>query len=250
MALVPVGASEKLAPRRHGRYVEDPRSSWLAGVNTARTLDRAAPQRGYAVQKLLPVRGGLNAYLAAPRMLVDERTQKFPFCDSPHHLRLHGMYDRWVLVEDGQEAKLPVQRLLCAHTGKTVSLLPDFAIPRRQHGPVILGTFLAGYASGRPLVVAFRAARPGAQGHSVAQSLLKGFLSRAGPIRAYLARLRARAVETPPSATGPRREVGALLVVAVMFSSSLSCWSSTVAARLPRLGPYIGSNGSVIVRVR
>ena len=168
-----------------------------------------------AVQKLLPVRGGLNAYvaaLAAPDVLVNESSRQCPFCPEPHRLRLHGHYHRHVLEEGDQTAQVPVRRLLCVHTGKTVSLLPDFCIPRRQHGPAILGAFLAGYVSGQSLVVALRAARPDTPSHSVAQSLLRGFLARAGPIRVYLARVRARAVEPPPSAPGPRREVSALMV--------------------------------------
>src|SRR5690606_32860343 len=44
----------------------DPRSSWLAGSVYGADPDRAAPQRGNAVQKLPPVPGGLEAYLAAP----------------------------------------------------------------------------------------------------------------------------------------------------------------------------------------
>jgi len=172
----------------------------------------AAPQRVYAVQKLLPVRGGLNAYVAAPDTLVDEISRACPFCAEKHGLRLHGHYHRRALLPDGRSAVIPVRRLLCARVRKTVSLLPDFCIPRRQHGPAILGTFLAGYAEGKPLTAALRTTRPDAQGHSVAQSLRKGFLARSGRIRAYLARLRARAVEPPSSAPGFRGEVRALLV--------------------------------------
>jgi hypothetical protein len=164
------------------------------------------------VQKLLPVRGGLNAYLAVPEILVDERSLQCPFCAEQHRLRRHGYYHRYVLDEGRQPARVPVRRLLCVHTGKTVSLLPDFCIPRRQHGPAILGTFLAGYVSGLPLLTSLRAARPDTSCHSVAQSLLRGFLARAGPIRAYLARIHPRAIEPPRSACGPRREVSALMV--------------------------------------
>jgi hypothetical protein len=116
-----------------------------------------------------------------------------------------------VLVEDGRTARVPVRRLLCVHTGRTVSLLPDFCIPRRQHGAGIVGTFLAGYAEGKPLLAALRAVRPDAPGHSVAQSLRRGFLARAGRIRTFLASLRARAIEPPPLAPGVRREVSVLL---------------------------------------
>lgn len=165
----------------------------------------------YAVQKLLPVGGGLNAYVAAPEVLVDEASRECPFCAEKHRLRLHGHYRRRVLLPDGHTAVVPVRRLLCAQVGRTVSLLPDFCMPRRQHGPAILGTFLARYAEGEALTAALRAAHPAASGHSVAQSLRTGFLLRGGRIRAYLAQLRARAVDPPASAPGFRGEVRALL---------------------------------------
>jgi len=163
------------------------------------------------MQKLLPFRGGLNAYLGAPDGLVDESSRECPFCVEKHRLRRHGHYERYVLVEDGRLAQMPVQRLLCARAGRTVSLLPDFCMPRRQHGPAILATFLAGYAEGKSLLAALRSVRPDAPGHSVAQSLRGGFLARSGPIRTYLARLRPRALEPPPSARGFRREVSTLV---------------------------------------
>lgn len=165
----------------------------------------------YAVQKLLPVRGGLNAYALSPDMLVDEDARDCPFCAEKHRLRLHGHYRRQALLPDGRTEVVPVRRLLCARVGRTVSLLPDFCIPRRQHGPAILGTFLTGYAAGKALTAALRTARSDATGHSVAQSLRTGFLAHGGRIRAYLAQVRARALEPPPSAAGFRGEVRALL---------------------------------------
>ena len=163
------------------------------------------------MQKLLPFSGGLNAYLAAPDALVSESSLECPFCEEKHRLRLHGHYQRCVLLEDGRTERVPVRRLLCARAGRTVSLLPSFCIPRRQHGPAILGTFLAGYAEGKSLLGALRTSRPDAPGHSVAQSLRNGFLARGARIRTYLTRLRARAVEPPTSPPGFRREVSALL---------------------------------------
>jgi hypothetical protein len=171
----------------------------------------AAPQRVNAVQRLLPVRGELNAYQAAPDLLVDEGSRVCPFCPEKHRLRLHGHYRRQALLPDGRTQVIPVRRLLCARVGKTVSLLPDFCIPRRQHGPAILGTFLTGYAEGKPLTMALRTARPDAPGHSVAQSLRAGFLARSHQIGTYLAHVRARAMEPPPSMPGRRGEVSRLL---------------------------------------
>lgn len=144
-------------------------------------------------------------------MLVAESTRECPFCPDKHLLRLHGRYHRWVLVEDKRTERVPVQRLLCAREGRTVSLLPDFCIPGRQHGTTILGAFLAGYAEGKPLFAALRDVRPDAEHHSVAQSLRNGFLARGAQIRAYLARLRARALEPPPSTPGLRGQVSVLL---------------------------------------
>lgn len=163
------------------------------------------------MQKLLRVPGGLNAYVAGPDALVNETSRECPLCAEKHRLRLHGHYLRFVILEDGRAEKVRVRRLLCARVGRTVSLLPDFCVPRRQYGPAILGAFLAGYAEGKPLLTALRTSRPDAPGHSVAQSLRHGFLARGGGIRAYLAHLRARAVEPPPSAPGLRGEVSALL---------------------------------------
>jgi len=170
-----------------------------------------APQRVNAVQKLLPIRGGLNAYVASPDALVDEASRACPFCAEKHRLRLHGHYRRHALLPDGRTEVIAVRRLLCARVGRTVSLLPDFCIPRRQHGPAILGTFLTGYAEGKSLTAALRADRADVPGHSVAQSLRTGFLARGGRIRTYLARVRARALEPSPSAPGFRGEVRALL---------------------------------------
>lgn len=149
--------------------------------------------------------------MAAPDALVDERSRECPLCEEKHRLRLHGHYHRCVLVEDGRTVLVLVRRLLCVHTGRTVSLLPDFCIPRRQHGAAIVGAFLAGYAEGKPLLAALRAVRPETPGHSVAQSLRRGFLARGGRIRTYLASLRARVIERTPSTAGLRGQVSVLL---------------------------------------
>jgi len=168
---------------------------------------------GYAVQKLLQVAGGLKAYEADSDILLGhEHARRCPFCRDGHRLRLHGHYHRFALVPGHRDpVRLPVRRLFCPRTGTTVSLLPDFCMPRRQHGPAILGEFLSAYAAGSPLLAALRATRPDAAGHSVAESLRDGFLARAGPIGTYVAGLRARALERPMGAKGRRAEVAALL---------------------------------------
>ena len=204
-----------LCDRGGSAYVGDPQELALLGVGHAAHLNGGirAASREYAVQRVFRVQGGLKAYDGTPDMLLaTPGARECPFCSDQHRLRRHGYYHRFALLPGEQEpVRVPVRRLLCARTGQTVSLLPDFCVPRRQHGPAIVGAFLSGYAEGGTLLASLRAVRPDAAGHSVAQSLRKGFLARAGPIRAYLARLRARATDPPATTCSRRRKVVALL---------------------------------------
>jgi hypothetical protein len=95
-----------------------------------------------------------------------------------------------------------------------VSLLPDFCLPLRQHGPSILGLFLHAIICGAGQLEALIRFRPDATQHSTAFSLLKGFLDRAAKIRAYLAGLRPRIVDFPRAP--PRQRGLALLVHGLM----------------------------------
>lgn len=166
------------------------------------------------MQKLCAVRGGVNAYLADPDMLVTAETLVCPFCADGHRLHRHGFYERWALLPDPEPSvRIPVRRLLCVVVGRTVSLLPDFCLPRRQHGPEILGVFLhARTVLGLALGAALRRARADATGHSVAQALISGFLRRAERIRAYLAALRPRAPRLPSGVPRSRRELASLVL--------------------------------------
>ena len=166
------------------------------------------------MQKLCAVRGGVNAYLSNPEVLVTAETLVCPFCPDGHRLHRHGFYERWaLLVAPDQSQLIPVYRLLCVVVGQTVSLLPDFCLPRRQHGPEILGIFLHARAVlGLPLVAALRRARPDAPGHTVAQALISGFLRRAEKIRAYLATLRPRSPHPPSGIPCSRRELASLVL--------------------------------------
>ena len=103
-------------------------------------------------------------------------------------------------------------RLLCARVGRTVSLLPDFCLPRRQHGPSILGRFLEGWLGGRGMHAALKRARPSAHEHSTAQRLLGGFRGRAPPLRTYLGSVRRRAFEPPAKLKGLRRELAPIVL--------------------------------------
>ena len=166
------------------------------------------------MQRVCPVAGGVKAYLADPGCLVTDATRVCPFCDDRHRLHLHDWYERWALLPDPEEpVRIPVRRLLCPGVGRTVSLLPDFCLPKRQHGPALLGRFLHAVAVlGTPLLHALRRVREDAPGHSVAQSLRDGFLARAVLLRAYLAGLRPRPPPVPSKVPARLRELAALVL--------------------------------------
>jgi hypothetical protein len=140
------------------------------------------------MQRVCAVRGGVAAYLRDPDMLVTAEARRCPYCAEAHGMSLHGWYVRQaILPAGGGCVRVPVRRLLCGATGRTVSLLPEFCLPRRQHGPAVLGLFLVClYRRGMTLVESLRLARGEAPSHGVAQSLRDGFRRRCGRICEYL----------------------------------------------------------------
>lgn len=155
------------------------------------------------MQKIIAVRVDVHEYVAHPQVLLTDDLRACPFCPDDHRLQSNGSYERFAIVEDGAQHRIPVLRLLCVRTGRTLSLLPDFCLPRRQHGPAVLGVFLeALILGGLTLTGAMRRARPDApSGHSLPQSLLRGFVRRLPPIRSWLA---ARRHRFPDLAAPPR----------------------------------------------
>ena len=143
------------------------------------------------MQRVCAVSGGVNASQADPECLITPETSSCLFCDDGHRLRRHGWYERQAVFPDPEvPRKVAVVRLLCARTGQTISLLPDFCLARRQHGPAVLALFLEAFVRGRALLEALRSVRQDAPSHGVAQSLRDGLLRQAAKIRAYLARRR------------------------------------------------------------
>lgn len=166
------------------------------------------------MQRLCPCPGGVKPYLASVEAVLTETARRCPFCPDAHPLRRNGRYHRWALLPDPAPAeRIPVLRLRCPRTHRTVSLLPDFCLPRRQHGPGILGIFVDGVVRhGLGLHAALRSVRAAAMEHSTAQSLMRGFVRRQDALRTYLAGLRARAIPPPVGFEGLRRALAPVVL--------------------------------------
>jgi hypothetical protein len=107
-----------------------------------------------------------------------------------------------------EDTRIEVLRLYCPAQKRTVSLLPDFCIPRRQHGPAVLAGFLLGLLfEGLTLLGALRKVRPTAEHHSVAQSILRGFVKRVDKLASYLSRVTPQAPELPELPQQSRRHL-------------------------------------------
>lgn len=166
------------------------------------------------MQRVCRFDGEVKRYEEDPYCLLDEDHRICPICDSRHRLRRHGLYRRWAyLPGEAEPRSLPIVRLLCAVTGRTVSLLPDFCLPRRQHGPGVVGLFLHALAiEGRTLGSSLEAAGLEDKSHSLAQSFLRGFKLRRHSLGAYLAsRLRRWKLPPPDHRHEIAREVSAIL---------------------------------------
>lgn len=163
------------------------------------------------MQRVSPVPGGVNAYQENSRVILTAENRACPFCPDGHCLRIHGTYQRQALFPDRSAPEtLTIHRLLCVRRRRTVSLLPDFCLPRRQHGPSILALFLLALLEGAGLLKAIRSVRGEVRHHSTAQALLRGFLQRGKEIQTYLARVRHRALGPPKRVPPEHRLLGAL----------------------------------------
>ena len=184
------------------------------------------------MQKIIAIRVGVHEYVARPQVLLTEDLRVCPFCPDGHRLWSHGSYLRFAIVEGGASHRIPVLRLFCPRLGLTLSVLPDFCLPGRQHGPAVLGVFLeALILGGLTLTGAMRRARPDSpQGHSLPQSLLRGFVRRLPPIRAWLANRRHRFPDlaAPPR---PRPIEWVQTVAALLEAGDDACADFTASSR-------------------
>ena len=93
------------------------------------------------MQSLHPFHGSIQEYL---QELVDpnhNRPDHCPLCHGLNPLRAHGFYRR-TLVDVNYDGSIPVRRYLCLLCKRTISLLPEFALPYLRFSIQVIGLFL------------------------------------------------------------------------------------------------------------
>jgi transposase-like protein len=106
------------------------------------------------VQLLHPFAGSIQEYneeIADPSCY---RPDHCPQCQAAQGLTAHGFYRR-TLVDAGFDGSIRVRRYLCRFCRRTVSLLPQFALPYLRFGITVIALFLlARLRAGHTLVAA------------------------------------------------------------------------------------------------
>jgi hypothetical protein len=119
------------------------------------------------------------------------RLERCPMCDQRHPLQAHGFYYR-TLVDVEFDDEIPVRRYLCLVCGRTVSLLPQFALPYLRFGIAILRLFLvARLLEGRKLREAACAALQPYMPYQRGQAWVRRFRAQATALCLALADLTA-----------------------------------------------------------
>lgn len=133
------------------------------------------------MQILHPFAGSIQQYaeeIADPDLY---RPNQCPQCQAQHSLTAHGFYSR-TLVDAGFEGSIRVRRYLCRSCKRTVSLLPEFALPYLRFSISILSLFLvARLLEGGTLAAAAVAAAQTAMPYQRGQFWVRRFQRQAAP---------------------------------------------------------------------
>jgi hypothetical protein len=110
------------------------------------------------MQILHPFAGAIQGYAEEISDPNRYRPDHCPQCEAKHPLTGHGFYRR-TLVDARFDGVIRVRRYLCQSCKRTVSLLPEFALPWLRFSVSVIALFLAArLLSGLTLVAAARAA--------------------------------------------------------------------------------------------
>jgi transposase-like protein len=143
------------------------------------------------VQILHPFAGSIQQYAEEITDPNRHRPTHCPQCQAQHPLTAHGFYSR-TLVDTGFDGSIRVRRYLCGSCKRTVSLLPEFALPYLRFGITVISLFLvARLLQGTTLASAAVAAAQAAMPYQRGQFWVRRFHRQAAALCAALAALAA-----------------------------------------------------------
>ena len=146
------------------------------------------------MQILHPFVGSIPEYAEHISDPDHARPQQCPQCQARQPLCAHGLYRR-TLVDVDFEGSIRVRRFLCRLCRRTVSLLPQFALPYLRFSVVVISQFLfACLLQGRTLKAAAVAAAQASMPYQRGQFWIRRFRAQATRLCIALAAL---AVATP-----------------------------------------------------
>lgn len=145
------------------------------------------------MQILHPFAGSVADYLAQLDNPDQYRPHQCPLCQAKRPLAAHGFYTR-TIVDSTFDGWIRVRRYLCESCRRTVSLLPDFALPYLRFSVTVIAAFLvARLVHGKTLGDALPLAAPYQRG----QSWIRRFRAQAAALAAALSAL----TDPPPAPT-------------------------------------------------
>jgi Domain of unknown function (DUF6431) len=148
------------------------------------------------MQILHPFRGAIQQYSQEISDPDRYRPDSCPQCHGRCALRAHGFYCR-TLVDVRFDGLIRVRRYLCCLCRRTVSLLPEFALPYLRFSVSVLNLFLvARLLEGRSLREAARAASQSSMPYQRGQFWVRRFQKQATGLCTALASLTAVAPAT------------------------------------------------------
>jgi hypothetical protein len=147
------------------------------------------------MQILHPFSGPIEEYLEEIADANRYRPDHCPQCEATHPLTGHGFYRR-TLADVAFDGVIPVRRYLCRSCKRTVSLLPEFALPWLRFSiPVIAAFLVARLLTGLTLLAAAQAAAQAGMPYQRGQFWVRRFRNQAPALSLSLASL-----ATPPAA--------------------------------------------------
>jgi hypothetical protein len=172
------------------------------------------------MQILHPFAGSIQQYSEAMSDPDRYRPDHCPQCDAKEPLTGHGFYRR-TLVDTGFDGVIRVRRYLCRLCKRTVSLLPEFALPWLRFSLTVISLFLmARLLQGLTLVAAARAASQPAMPYQRGQFWIRRFRKQAPALGVSLTPLAAPtpAADFVARALGMLESIGWIAAHRFLFS--------------------------------